>query len=128
MAKKKSSGFVQMFIPNSRDNTGALIRKILVIVCLITAIVCAIMIISEKAQDHHTEVLNNELQNIHNSVNSVSGSISATKEEIQNDPEQVDAAQKLTEADIKEIKDANPEIDPAAIDSTRRHIAILMSR
>ncbi len=118
MAKKESSGFVQMFIPNGKDNTGTLIRKILVIVCLITAIVCAIMIISEKAQDHHTEVLNNELQNIHNSVNSVSGSISATKEEINQNSQEQQAVvvEKLTEADIKEIKDANPNIDPAAID------------
>lgn len=96
MARKKSGGFAEMFIPSGKDSAGALVRKILVIVCLITAIVCGIMIISEKASDHRTEVKNDELQQIAN--NSATGSFKAEKEV------------------VEQIKQETPEIPDKLVD------------
>ena len=96
MANKKSGGFAQMFIPSGKDNAGTVVRKILVIVCLITAIVCGIMIISEKASDHRTEQKNEELQQIAN--NSATGSFKAEKEV------------------VEQIKQETPEIPDKLVD------------
>lgn len=46
-AKKSQNIFVKMFIPNKKDSVGAVVRKIIVIVCVIVFVVCGIYILND---------------------------------------------------------------------------------
>lgn len=77
---KKQNAFVKAFIPNKSDSKGAFIRKIIVIVCLVIAIVCGVYVINDYATRKNDEII---IENIKNTVElNASGSFSASKEEI----------------------------------------------
>ena len=63
-AKKSENGFVKMFIPNKNDTVGAVVRKIIVIVCLVVFIACGIYILTDFSSRKADEDMNDNLVNM----------------------------------------------------------------
>lgn len=84
---KKQNGFVKAFIPNKYDSKGAVIRKIIVVVCLIVFIGCSVYVISDFTTRNEDEQI---IDNIKNTVQlNASGTFSASKEKIETIKEEV---------------------------------------
>ena len=79
--KNEKNIFVRMFIPTKGDSVGAVIRKIVVILCLIVAIVCAVRIIPELLRRSEDKQL---IDNLAEKVQmNASGSFSVDEEKVE---------------------------------------------
>ena len=59
--KNEKNVFVRMFIPTSGDSKGTVIRKIIVLLCFVVAIVCAIVVFSDYSAKSEDSQMNAEL-------------------------------------------------------------------
>lgn len=78
---KKQNFFVKAFIPNKMDSKGAIIRKIVVILCLLIFIACTAYVLSDVSDRESDEKIVDEIRN--NIKLNASGTFSASKEQIE---------------------------------------------
>ena len=80
-AYKKSNIFVRMFIPARGDSKGNVIRKIISLLCIIVAIVCAAVVIPEYVRRDKDAGLINDLEDMMSQ--NASGSFSIAQQEVE---------------------------------------------
>ncbi len=95
--KEKKNIFVTLFVPNSSDSKGAFIRKIIVLVAFLVAIICGIIVLSDYAKVKEDNNMNEEIRDLVQL--NASGSFSIDKEK------------------VEEIKQEQPKILDKFIDS-----------
>ncbi len=61
---KKKNPFVALFIPNSDDTKGAFVRKIIVLIALVVAIICGLFILTDFASQKADDKMNEEIRDI----------------------------------------------------------------
>lgn len=85
--KKEGNAFVKLFVPNKNDNKGAFIRKIVVLIALVVAIICGLFILAETADTQADIQMNNTLEEIF--VNNASGNFSIAAAKVEEIKEEV---------------------------------------
>ncbi|MCM1054827.1 MAG: class B sortase [Bacteroides sp.] len=88
--KKSQNAFVRMFIPNKSDSAGAVVRKIIVILCLVVFIACGVYILTDLSSQKADEDMNESL------VDMVEMNASGTF--------------KIDQQKVEEIKEEQPDI------------------
>ena len=84
---KKQNFFVKAFIPNKMDSKGAIVRKIVVFLCLAIFIGCAVYVLGDYSNRKIDEDM---VDDIRDKVQlNASGSFSASKEQIENIKQEV---------------------------------------
>ena len=86
-AIKGQNIFVRMFIPARGDSVGAVIRKIISILCIIVVIVCAAVVVPELVRREQDAGLINDLEEM--MAQNASGSFSIDKQEVEQIKEEV---------------------------------------
>lgn len=78
---EKQNTFIKLFVPCKGDSVWAVIRKVFVILCFTVAIVCLVLVLTEKKEQYDDKKMNEDINKT--LVLNASGTFSASEEKIE---------------------------------------------